>query len=89
MEGSFTLLLLEEGVGLVEGSGEGEGVGVGEGSGDGEGVGLGEGVGSSAPVRLTVYVADVVSVLSEAMNVKESATESPLSRASTAAESGV
>ena len=54
MEGSFTLLLLEEGVGLVEGSGEGEGVGVGEGSGDGEGVGLGEGVGSSAPVRLTV-----------------------------------
>ena len=46
MEGSFSLLfsllLLEEGVGL------GEGVGVGE------SVGVGEGVGSSAPVRLTV-----------------------------------
>ena len=45
--------------------------------------------GSSAPVRSTVYVADVVSVPSEALTVKESAAESPSSSASTAEESGV
>ena len=44
---------------------------------------------SLAPVRLTVYVAVVVSMPSEAVKEKESAAVSPELRASTAEEWGV